>query len=366
MSVLPQKRAETVALFGLMLSVAMLICMMLISSTCNSTSAKAISFQLIATILIWGISLLHLRARRLAVEESQAIEEAEKMRAEQGRQRLFDGAVEESAPAQIRLREMERYGAPLVSAIIVLVQGVFGIWLIYALATLTSAPEVGADLGIDALAELSSTIFGGTLALFIAFMAFGLGKYASGMSRVAHASLLRAGAGHMILIAVFSLLLAIANGFGYMGNLQIERILSWIIPAVMILLSLEMSINFILDYYRPRTPGVEARPIYDGRLTGILAEKEGLVKTFAHTLDYQFGFKVSETWFFQFMNRAIAPLIFFQLGTLYLMSCLVIVKPGNVAVIERWGRPRGETVTGYHRCRCLEKTKPPSSARTPL
>ena len=48
------------------------------------------------------------------------------------------------------------------------------------------------------------------------------------------------------------------------------------------------------------------RALYDSRLVGVLAQPEGLVATAAQTLDYQFGFKVSETWFYQFLQRSIA------------------------------------------------------------
>ncbi|MHC4887024.1 MAG: hypothetical protein ACYTGH_18260, partial [Planctomycetota bacterium] len=343
MKTVPHKRAETVAISGLVLCILAVVVMGTLASHCNSIAARGLFWQLIAVTVVWGVSYLHQRARRLAAEELQTLEEAERLRAEQGQARLFDGDAAETGIAQTRLKEMERYGANLGSLIILTILGGIGTWLLYAAATLSSAPEVAQSLGIDPMAEFSHTVLAGALGFGVAFLGFGLGKYAAGMSREKSTVLLRAGAGHMIVFAYFGFLYAVSAGFAYFQILWPEKALGVLIPIGMVLIAAEMIVNFVLDFYRPRMPGELPRPAYDGRLTGILAEQEGISKTFAHTLDYQFGFKVSDTWFFQFLNRAIAPLILFQLGTLYLLSSLVIVKPGEMAVIERWGRPRNVT-----------------------
>jgi regulator of protease activity HflC (stomatin/prohibitin superfamily) len=59
----------------------------------------------------------------------------------------------------------------------------------------------------------------------------------------------------------------------------------------------------------------------------------------ATTLDYQFGFKVSETWFYQFMERAIIPLALVWALTLWLLTGILVVAPDEVAFIERFGQP---------------------------
>ena len=46
-----------------------------------------------------------------------------------------------------------------------------------------------------------------------------------------------------------------------------------------------------------------ARVLYESRLVGLLGQPESLFTTAAHALDYQFGFKVSDTWFFQFLQK---------------------------------------------------------------
>ena len=86
-------------------------------------------------------------------------------------------------------------------------------------------------------------------------------------------------------------------------------------------------------------PGQERRPPYDSRLLGLFAEPQGVLRTIAATLDYQFGFEVSDTWFYRFMERAIVPLLLVQVVSLWLLTSLVVVDPDEVAFVERLGVP---------------------------
>ena len=93
--------------------------------------------------------------------------------------------------------------------------------------------------------------------------------------------------------------------------------------------------------------GKVARPLYDSRVVGLLAQPESLFTTAAQTLDYQFGFKVSETWFFQLLQKNLPLLLLAQLAALLLSTCVVFVDAGEQAVRSisagrwrSWGRAR--------------------------
>ncbi|MFH0911996.1 MAG: SPFH domain-containing protein [Planctomycetota bacterium] len=341
MAAISRKRAETLAMGGIGLTLASAIVMFILAKVCDSLAANVEAYHLLAAAVIWLVTLLHLRARRNAEEERSGIEEAERLRAEEGRARLFETDELQSAIAQTRLRQMERYGAPLAGLVIIALQLVVGIPYLFALYFLQRGEEFNPSIQALYGAELSNASLGAFCAFGVAFLCFILGKYAAGMARDPRLLLSRAGAGYTLSCALASLLLAVSYALGYTGWLLGATILGWVFPSILVVIALEMSINFILDFYRPRLPGQFSRPIYDGRLTGLLAEPQGILRTFAHTLDYQFGFQVSETWFFRFLNKAIAPLILFQLAALYLLTCMIVVEPGDVAIIERWGRPRG-------------------------
>jgi membrane protease subunit HflK len=125
----------------------------------------------------------------------------------------------------------------------------------------------------------------------------------------------------------------------------------WMAHALCVLLGLmaaEMLLTLLLEIYRPRVRGKITRPLYESRVVGILAQPESLFTTAAQTLDYQFGFKVSETWFFQLLQKNLALLVLVQLAILFLSTCFVFVDAGEQAVLEHFGKPVDTLTAGAH------------------
>jgi regulator of protease activity HflC (stomatin/prohibitin superfamily) len=104
------------------------------------------------------------------------------------------------------------------------------------------------------------------------------------------------------------------------------------------LVAIETLIQLVLEMYRPRVKGKVERPLYESRLVGLLGQPEGLVTTAAQALDYQFGFKVSETWFYRFFEKALGWLLLLQLGALALSTCVVFIDAGEQGLLERFGK----------------------------
>jgi regulator of protease activity HflC (stomatin/prohibitin superfamily) len=94
--------------------------------------------------------------------------------------------------------------------------------------------------------------------------------------------------------------------------------------------------------------GKISRPIYDSRLVGLLGQPESLFTTAAQALDYQFGFNVSETWFFQLLQKNLAILLLAQFAVLLLSTCVVFIDAGEEAVLEHFGKPSGVLTPGAH------------------
>jgi regulator of protease activity HflC (stomatin/prohibitin superfamily) len=113
------------------------------------------------------------------------------------------------------------------------------------------------------------------------------------------------------------------------------------------LVALETLVSLVFEIYRPRVRGQAARVLYESRLIGLLGRPGGLVTTAAQALDYQFGFKVSETWVYKVLERALSWIVLLQLGALCLSTTFVIVESGEQALLERFGRPvAGRAVLG--------------------
>ncbi len=98
----------------------------------------------------------------------------------------------------------------------------------------------------------------------------------------------------------------------------------------------------MLDIYRPRLKDQYSRAAFDSRLLGVINEPGGIFRTAATAIDYQFGFKVSQTWFYKLLEKAIVPLILFAGAAVYLLSCIVVVAPNEEAIIEHFGNPRDQ------------------------
>ena len=87
----------------------------------------------------------------------------------------------------------------------------------------------------------------------------------------------------------------------------------------------EFAVNFVLDLYRPRDVGELPRPSFDSRLLGMMAEPGDIARSIADAFNYQFGFQVSSTWFYQLLQRWLIPIVVTALIAVLLLSSVVIV-----------------------------------------
>ena len=180
------------------------------------------------------------------------------------------------------------------------------------------------------------------LALYsvLALVLFLLGKYSANIARFEKERLLRPGASFLVLGAYLCGLIVVCFALIYSGVGNADLYLARGLTVLLGLAGVESLVNLILEIYRPRVRGKQERLVYESRLLGLLSQPEGIFTTAAQALDYQFGFKVSETWVYRFMEKALAWLILIQFVVLVLSSCFVFVNPGEQALLERWGRPR--------------------------
>jgi regulator of protease activity HflC (stomatin/prohibitin superfamily) len=189
-----------------------------------------------------------------------------------------------------------------------------------------------------------------SLSLFgiFALLLFLLGRFSVTIARLENYRLLRPGASFLLAGAYVCFFTALGMAGVKAGFPKVDF---WLTRALCVLLGLmaaEMLVTLLLEIYRPRVKGRVARPIYDSRLVGLLAQPESLFTTAAQALDYQFGFKVSETWFFQLLQKNLPVLVMAQLAVLFLSTGVVFIDAGEQAVLERFGRPVGVLQPGAH------------------
>ena len=326
MAKLERKPAESVALAGLIVQLLAGVVAYVFSRISGACCVKVLFWQALIGVPVWLMALVQLRHSRLADEETSEWERLAAERAAGGaRETLFEADEIQAFAARNRLRFLERFLQPALSCVLAVCLGL--------VVTLLFVTDVLPESRIRQPNVLLSVAFLGAMT----FVLFLIANYAAGMARQAVWRSLRAGAGFMMLTTLFGAVSVVALMLGlrfYKPDLYI----AWGMLIVMGILGAEILINFVLDFYRPRVEGVETRPSFDSRLLGLMSEPTSILKTVAATLDYQFGFKVSQTWFYHFSEQMVAPFILFLILALYGLTCFEIVKPEERGVLERFGK----------------------------
>jgi regulator of protease activity HflC (stomatin/prohibitin superfamily) len=281
---------------------------------------------------IWFVLCLQFYQRALAEQEKLDISE---ISSEEATATIFQAGEERAtlfAAAQRRLVIFEKWFIPIFSGLIAVYQVLAGLFLLNAVR------------GMD-LSEARNPLICGIFMTAVAFVSFLISRYATGMSRQTEWKPLRAGGSSLLGVAVLFFGLALALALEHLFKLSGRnlpdpvRIISYAIPILLIVLGIETALNLILDIYRPRLKGQYSRSAFDSRLLGVINEPGGILKSAADAIDYQFGFQVSQTWFYKLLEKWIVPLTLFGAVTLYLLSCVVVVAPDEQAIIERFGNP---------------------------
>jgi regulator of protease activity HflC (stomatin/prohibitin superfamily) len=317
------KKLEYTALIGLVLQLLFAGTFMIVASQSRSRAAEAEMWQLVIGALVWFVVLVHGRQRRLAADEQ---EEMARLKESRLSEEIFQETELDAMRASSGLRVLERYLVPLFTLVLSGLLLFFG-WRIASSAWGVPAPAVTRP-SMVAIA-----------AIFVAFPGFLIGRYSAGLAQSEGFGLLRAAGGYVLGNVIGLILIAISMALLYFDVSWAEVAVTFIIPVIMALVGVELVLNLILDIYRPRVPGRERRPPYDSRILGLFAEPQGVLKTVAATLDYQFGFKVSDTWFYHFMEKAILPLLLVEVVSLWLLTMIVVVNPNEVAFVEVFSEP---------------------------
>ncbi len=320
------KRAEYIALLSLVLSVVFFGIAFFIGRWSGFFAVSAVSWLMLSAALIWLVLTIQFHQRALA--EQEKLDTAQLAKAEGG-PRIFQAEGERAtlfAAAQRRLQILEKWFIPIFAALIATYQIAIGLYL---LTSIQAESEV----------QLKQPLLCAVFMTGIAFLSFLVSRYATGMSAQLQWKPLRAGGSCLLGIAVLCFALAVSLALVPLDFRLCLDAVGWIIPILLVVLGVETALNVVLDIYRPRLKDQYSRAAFDSRLLGLINEPGEIFRTAASAIDYQFGFQVSQTWFYKLLEKAIVPLVLFAAITLYLMSCLVVVAPDEEAIIEHFGNP---------------------------
>jgi regulator of protease activity HflC (stomatin/prohibitin superfamily) len=318
-----ERNVQKTGLVNLAAALAIFIAALAVTAYVNSLAGQAATIFLGLGTLVAFTSWFQTR-----LEENERLEklEVEELARTRGETALFETKDAGSFPARQSRELFEKFLVPGFSVLLLLLEG-GGAYLLWYWISKTTA-GIAPERAMPALA-----LFG-----IFALLLFLVGRFSVTIARLENRRLLRPGASFLLAGAYICLVTAL----GIAGvKTQFPQIDSYLARALCILLGLmavETLMMLLLEIYRPRVKGKVARLLYDSRIVGLLAQPESLFTTAAQALDYQFGFKVSETWFFQLLKKSLPVLFLAQLAALLLSTCVVIIEPGEQGVREHFGR----------------------------
>ena len=332
---LSPKRAENLSIVALILHLIFFLLALFFDKFSGSRAVGVVGWLYLSGIPIWTGLIIQFRQRRLAEEEKFEAREYQRLKKEGRGASVFEGDIEkEMMIQQKRLDWVEKWMLPIIATIVTAY--LIGIslwqWTIVKDIVTTVAGDMPLVKGM-ALGKTIVVLAGMTVVSFL------FACYTVGMSRQEEWRPLRAGGGFLIGCTLAALTIAaalVATTFGYYKPLIIA---GKVLVIIMFALGIEYALNVTMDFFRPRIKGQYQRSAFESRFLGLFSEPGGLFRTASHALDYQFGFKVSETWFYRLLEKYIVTLVLIQAVVLYLMTCFAIVPTGHQAVLERWGAP---------------------------
>jgi regulator of protease activity HflC (stomatin/prohibitin superfamily) len=275
--------------------------------------------------LVAFVSWFQMRLEEREASEQLEIEELARTKASST---LFDAKETGFFPARSARQQFEKYFVTTFMVLLLLLQ-VAGAVLLWRWLTHPTYVGIPADRMM-----VAAGLFAG-----LALILFMTGRFMVTIARVENNRLLRPASNYVLLGSYLCVLCALAVIGDKVDFAKADWVVAKLFAALLGVVGLETLIMLVFEIYRPRLKGKVARPLYDSRVIGLLAQPEGLVATAAQTLDYQFGFKVSETWFFQVIKERIMLVLLMQFGVLILSTCVVFIEPGEQALHERFGKP---------------------------
>ena len=317
------QRATRVSLIGLGIQVVLSLVMFVYAFQSSDTPAMTAAFAMMLGIPVWVALALVFHQHRL--ERLEALERDAYAASSAAQSTVFEEAGTDQTVQAEKLAWMHKWFLPAVSLLL----GAAFIGL--GVFRYTTRPEdvVRPDMPGWAIA----------IGVVIAVICFVFARFVAGMAKQKVWSLLHAGSASAVSAAILGLLVALAHFIAVVaGQERLFELLPAIAAGYMVALGAEILLNFVLNLYRPRKPGEYPRPAFDSRVLAFIAAPDRLAESISDAINYQLGFNVSSTWFYQLMTRAIGVLTLLAVVALWGLSCFTVISPNEQGLVMRNGK----------------------------
>ncbi len=298
-------------------------------------------FPFVFALLFSLSAYIRSRLFKAAIREEQEKILLEKRKAQLNS--ILDVSEDVRFTAQRSLSNFDRF----VPGSLAVASFLLGLFLLYTLVQPQSGvPEAMQETGGEIVREWLQTgvpenaLNLALLSLIISALSFFSGIFLVGQSHEREYRWLRPVGSLLIFGGVTMFLSAICAFCHVYGKTALEYWCVRIIFAMECIITAEFLLDFVIEFYRPRTQET-VRPVYESRVLAIFTEPGGVVRNMAEALDYQFGFKVSGTSVYLFARKIFVPAVMIWGVLLWLFTCFAEVGPGELGVRERFGKAIG-------------------------
>jgi hypothetical protein len=314
-----EKTNKTGGLWNVAISLGAVALAGIVAWKTNSTTALAVTFFLGLCLLVSLVGLLHMD---LTDREGLETLEMDAIKAGRGGEALFEQG--EVLPAHRSREQFERWFVPIISVVMLGLQLGGAYYLgFHKISGILEGMKTDVS---PVLVE--SRYLGLAGAALLAVILFMRGQFASNLARLQRDRLLQPASDFIL----FSAYLLIALAAVLAVSFKEQRVDLWVgivMVCLLVGIALENLLSMIFEIYRPRVSGRQGRLLYRSRLVGLIAKPENLFTTAGKVLDYQFGFKVSETWGYQFLRERLGVLIGIQIIIFWLSTSVVTIGPSE-------------------------------------
>ena len=317
-------RPYTLSWVAALIGYGLLIAGVFLAKAANSTVMVPGYFAAIMVVIMAKFAIGRTRLEKRRQVEAEQLEE---YRRTHGATDLFEDADEAVRIAARASEHYTKYFVPVITVLLGILLIVLGTMRWTAWNRAIGFPLAGRPL---AMAAISFALF---LASIIA------GSFFVGVSRESGCRWLRCPGAWMFFTGAIFLANAFvlaSEHFGRWTDVADIRAAKFAMAAL-IILGCELLASVVVEFYRPRIPGEEERPLPESRILALFTEPGSVARNFATTLDYQFGFRISEAKFYRFLERTVAPFTALLVLLLWLQTCLVVVDTKENGMSERFG-----------------------------
>lgn len=316
------------SLLGLAIQLALGLLLLIYSVMARDMAAMMASwFVLLGTVVWLTLAIVSDQHRRERVE---AMEAESLAAADAASASVFDEGAADLRVAAKRLKFMYSVVVPAVSVLLGIVLVAIGLWQ-FRVGMANLPPGDVHQLRVPRGWPIG-------IGVALAFASFVYARYVAGMARQKVWSNLRAGGSYLAGTALVGLSIVLAHFVDLFGPDTLVRYLLVVFPGAMIGLGAEILLNFVLDIYRPRVAGETPRPAFDSRILGFVAAPDRIAESISEAINYQLGFDVTSTWFYQLLSRWVLALIAVGVLVIWLLTSLAVVEPHQRGMMVRFGR----------------------------